>query len=298
MTADEHVGRPGRAVTGAAFDTGRRVFGEAGRTVFGVAAEAYDAGRPGYHPALVGQVLDYAGPAERTAVEVGAGTGKATVLFAEAGVAVTCLEPDARMADVLRRNTAAYPAVGIEVSSFEDWQPGDRRFGMLLAATSWHWVDRSRGWDLVEGALTPDGVVAFFWNPQGVLDPELHAELASVDARHGVADSPHSHPASAYGPAAGDWSEAHWPATDRHRFRDVREVRLREEVRYDTERYLMFLDSVSTYRLLPDDRRDRALADTADLLNRRGGGISMLHVTDLFLGRPAPRRVTPASRGE
>jgi SAM-dependent methyltransferase len=263
---------------------------ERGRTVFGAAAEAYDAGRPGYHPGLVTEVLRYAGPSAGTAVEVGAGTGKATVLFAAAGVAVTCVEPDARMAEVLRRNTSRYPGTAIEVSSFEDWRPGDRRFAMLLAATSWHWVDPARGWELVAGALAPAGVVALFWNPQGVIDDGLHADLARVDARHGISDAPHARPASAYGP------EPEWPAAGSRsdgRFHDLREVRLRQETRYDTDRYLNFLDSVSTYRLLPADRRGRVLAETADVLDRHGGGVTMLHLTDLFLARRSPLR--PAS---
>jgi hypothetical protein len=271
---------------------------EHGRTVFGAAAEAYDAGRPGYHPDLVPEVLRYAGSFAATAVEVGAGTGKATVLFAGARVALTCVEPDARMADVLRRNTARFPAVSVEVSPFEDWEPGDRRFGMLLAATSWHWVDPARGWDLVTGALAPEGIVALFWNPQGVLDEDLQAELARVDARHGVADSPHAEPASDYGRGPGDWTEPEWPAAscrDDGRFEDLRELRLRQETHYDTDRYLKFLDSVSTYRRLPDDRRHRALAETARVLDRWGGGIDMLHVTDLFLARRTS--VRPASPG-
>jgi hypothetical protein len=201
------------------------------------------------------------------------------------------------MAEVLRRNTVGHPGVEIEVTSFEAWTPGERRFGMTLAATSWHWVDRSRGWDLIVDTLTPDGVVALFWNPQGVLDPDLHTALARIDARHGILDSPHSPPASAYGPSPGDWGEEHWPAPDRRRFGDFREIRLREETWYDTDRYLKFLDSVSTYRLLPNDDRNRALAETAGLLDRRGGGIDMLHLTDLFLARRTPAAASaPATR--
>lgn len=55
-------------------------------------------------------MLAYAGldGADRGApvLEVGAGTGKATLALAERGLAVTCLEPDPRMAAVLRSNAA------------------------------------------------------------------------------------------------------------------------------------------------------------------------------------------------
>ena len=51
---------------------------------FGSVAAAYERFRPGYPDALVDQVLTYAGRPVRTALEIGAGTGKATRAFAGA----------------------------------------------------------------------------------------------------------------------------------------------------------------------------------------------------------------------
>lgn len=257
--------------------------------VFGEVAEVYDATRPGYPDGLFEDVLAYAGLGGRAAVEVGAGTGKATVPFAARGVPLVCVEPDPRMAEVLRRNTAAYPGVRVEVGGFEEWEPAGRRFGLLYAATCWHWIDPRRRWDLVHRVLEPGGAVALFWNPQGLLDPALHAELAEVDRRHGVPASPHGVPAAAYGDAPGCWGDDDgWPEAECRadgRFTDLRPVRHREETRYGTERYIGFLSSISAYRVLPEDRREAALADTARVLDAHGGGIDMLHVSDLLLAR-------------
>lgn len=100
------------------------------------------------------------------------------------------------MAEVLRRNTATYSNVSIAVCDFEQWQPGDRRFGLLLAATCGHWLSPDRRWTLAHAVLAPGGAVALLWNPHGILDSQLHAEL---DRRHGVVDAPHSDPVAAYG---------------------------------------------------------------------------------------------------
>lgn len=254
---------------------------------FGEVAEEYDAARPGYAAALVTEVLDYAALGDRAAVEVGAGTGKASVPFAARGIPLVCVEPDPRMTAVLRRNTAAYPRVQVEVGGFEEWDPRGRRFGLLLAATCWHWLDPDRRWDLVHAALGPGGAVALFWNPLGVLDGGLHEELAEVDRRHDIADSPHAMLASAYGEQRGG-EEDGWPEGECRRdgrFTDLRAVRFRQEARYETGRYLAFLSSVSVYRVLPDDRREQILAETGRVLDARGGGIGMLHVSDLFLAR-------------
>jgi SAM-dependent methyltransferase len=253
------------------------------QNVFGSAAASYDAARPGYHDDLVGAVLRYAGPSHRTAVEVGAGTGKATVRFAAAGVEMVCVEPDPKMADVLRANVAGLANVGVEVCAFEDWSPGDRRFDILLAATSWHWVDPVRRWALAADALKPDGVVALFWNPLGVVDPAVHADLARLNPRD-------TDLASDFGPDAGDWDDryAMWPAAELEkdpRFRDVRTVRFREEVIYETADYVKLLDSTSTYRRLAPADRESALAAIAQVVQSHGGTIKLALITDLCLAR-------------
>ncbi|WP_053646389.1 class I SAM-dependent methyltransferase [Streptomyces sp. XY431] len=261
------------------------------RQVFGSVAEIYDTARPGYPDILVSTVLDYADLGDRPALEAGAGTGKATVPFAAAlNSPLTCVEPDARMAEVLRRNTAAHPHVRIEVSNFEDWQPGDTRFGLLLAATSWHWIDPARRWDLAHDLLAPGGTVALFWNPLGVHDPDLHAALAEVDRRYGLTHTPHAVLASSFGETPGHWPDmlGHWPAVDcaqDDRFTDLRSLRFREDSHFATDHYLDYLSSISLYVALPAERRAQALADTAAVLDAHGGRIDVTHLHDLFLAR-------------
>ncbi|MFD6423476.1 class I SAM-dependent methyltransferase [Streptomyces sp. NPDC060198] len=269
-------------------DTGRAA---PRRTVFGEVAEAYDDGRPGYAEELVTEVLEYAALGDRAALEVGAGTGKATGLFAARGVPVVCVEPDARMAEVLRRNTATYPHVEVVAGDFEAWSPGGRDFGLLYAATSWHWVDPVRRWDLAHSALGPGGTLALFWNPVAAIDPELFAALRDIDRRHGVEEPPHDALASRYGEEAGTVDGQvgpGWPVDEIRRdgrFTDLRTVRYRHNLRYDTARYLDFLASVSAYRVLPERHLRQLLLETGRLLDARGGAIDMLGINDLVLAR-------------
>ncbi|MER7704689.1 class I SAM-dependent methyltransferase [Kitasatospora sp. NPDC097605] len=259
--------------------------------VFGGVAETYDAARAGYPDALVSAVLGYAALGDRPALEAGAGTGKATVPFAAAlTTPLTCVEPDARMAEVLRRNTSPYPHVTIDVSPFEDFRPGDTRYGLFFSATAWHWFDPDRRWDLVHDALAPGGAVALFWNPVGVRDPGLHAALAEVDRRHGLTGTPHAELASSYGDTPGQWPGmlGHWPALDcEHdaRFTDLRSLRFREDTDYDTAHYLDYLSSISRYATLPPHHRTQVLADTAAALTAHGGRLPVTRHHDLFLAR-------------
>src|SRR6516164_10814578 len=109
-----------------------RMLGMSGRALsFGVRAQAYERFRLGYPAALADMVMTYAGQPVRTALEIGAGTGKATRLFAERGITVTATEPDAAMLAELRKNV---PANVITVrAGFEDLRPAET-YGLVYAA--------------------------------------------------------------------------------------------------------------------------------------------------------------------
>ena len=74
------------------------------RLVFGEVAELYDRHRPAYPGVVVDDLIGLAalGPGALV-LEVGAGTGKATAMFAQRGIRVLAVEPSAEMAVVARR---------------------------------------------------------------------------------------------------------------------------------------------------------------------------------------------------
>jgi SAM-dependent methyltransferase len=260
--------------------------GERG-VVFGEAVDLYDAVRPGYPAALVDDVLAAAPPGP--AVEVGAGTGKATVAFAARGLVVTCVEPDPRMAAALRRNVAGQPGVRVVVDTFERWRP-DRPYALLYSAQAWHWVDERRRTALAAAALAPGGTLALFWNTFLLADPALHAALADVDARHGmdVEHMPHGRLATEHAPEISDDFAAEWPTlglAGDDRFTDLRSRRYRRTLRWPTAQYVQLLTTTSHYRIVAPERRDAALADVAAAVDAHGGTMTVVADTDLALAR-------------
>src|ERR1700709_1053968 len=109
----------------------------------GTSAESYERFRLGYPDQVVDRTLAYAVSHVRRAVEVAAGTGKATRAFASRGVHVTALEADSDMFTVLCRETVGMPGEAV-LSSFEkyDGPPVD----LLYAAASWDWTDPLHSW--------------------------------------------------------------------------------------------------------------------------------------------------------
>jgi SAM-dependent methyltransferase len=142
-------------------------------TQFGEVADLYDEVRPDLPASLAEHVLSYAGPVT-SAVEVGAGTGKATILFARRGFPITCVEPDARMAAILRQRV---PEVAIETTKFEDWQPPAGGVSLIYAALSWHWLTPVVRAQQAESALAPGATLALIGALSTYADPQLKAEM-------------------------------------------------------------------------------------------------------------------------
>lgn len=251
--------------------------------VFGELAEDYHRIRPGYPAELVTDLLALAGPGP--VLEVGAGTGKATAAFVAHGADLTCLEPDARMAAVLRRTV---PGVPIVESTFEDWTP-DRAYGLLISAQAWHWVDAGRRTRLAFDALAPGGLFAPFWNAFLVSDEQLHAELTAVDTRHGLASdgqTPHSLLLGSILDEPRPFA-VEWPTLSEvpEIFSEARTLRYRSARTYTSAEYRDHLASNSIYRMLDDEPRERVLDDTIAVIDAHGGTIGFTVFTDAAVAR-------------
>ncbi|GHI40692.1 class I SAM-dependent methyltransferase [Streptomyces violascens] len=255
------------------------------RRTFGDDAEEYDAFRPGYPAQLVDDVLDFAGLDDGVpAVEVGAGTGKATRAFGQSGLPVTCVEPDARMARVLRHHCGGLPHVTVEIAEFETWRPA-RRYGLLYCAQAWHWVDPAVRWARAKDALSPGGAIALFWNHWFLESDELTAELTTAHARHGIEIPEHTILDPRPGPARYGADARQWRDMVAAGFVDP-DHRMYESVHDRSPSALVgLLASYSGYRVLPPRARERIFADMAHTVAEQGGSVRVKVKTSLFLGR-------------
>src|SRR4051794_16075937 len=170
------------------------------RDTFDEAPELYDRVRPDYPEAVFEDLTTLAGlrPGSRV-LELGCGTGQATVPLATRGFEVVAIELGAGLADVARRNLAAFPRVDIVNAAFEEWPLPPVSFDAAVAATSFHWLDAEVRLAKVADALRSGGALVviathhvaggdgpFFAEVQCcVLSYSGHRALAS-DARDGL----------------------------------------------------------------------------------------------------------------
>ena len=255
------------------------------RLVFGEVADLYDRHRPSYPTALVDDLLaESAIPEGGRALEVGAGTGKATELFAARGAAVLAVEPSPAMAAVGRARCAAYAGVAFVESDFEALDLHGEAFPLLYAAQAWHWVDPAVRYQRARAALTEGGLLAVFWNRPAWGQSELRAALSAAYRRHAPGMDPNSpmHPDNPAPEGDDDWP-AEIVAVAELAAPQVRFYRWTED--YSADDYAALMITLSQFQTLAADRRARLLDAIRAAIGDHGGTLSLPLVTRLHTAR-------------
>ena len=240
------------------------------RTVFGEVAAQYDAIRPSYPDELFDTVMRlgdlHAGDA---ALEIGAGTGKATLPFLARGLQVHCLEPSAGMAAFLRTKVN-----DVEETDFESWTVSPVR--LVFAAQAWHWVKGDDRYNKLAAAIEPDGAVALFWN-QGRPHPEPFVFDNDAAYERFV---PGFNAAIEHGL---DWvreeidASGHFTPCAVHTFT--------WETNYTRAEWLAQLATNSNHRMIPEPTRTELHNAVGDAIDKHGGVLPVVYDTMLFFAR-------------
>ncbi len=131
------------------------------RARFDSVADLYDRVRPHYPPALFRDLAELAGVGRDTRLlEIGCGTGQATVPLAELGADVLAIDLGPRMAAKAAAKLAAFESARVLVADFDTWQPQVSHFDVIFSATAFHWLDAATRMDRTADLLLPGGKLA------------------------------------------------------------------------------------------------------------------------------------------
>jgi SAM-dependent methyltransferase len=232
-------------------------------------ADEYDRFRPGYPDALFETIARrLALPRRPLVVDLGAGTGRASLAMASLGWRVTAVEPGKAMLELLRVRAsdeglllstmqADAEATGLDPSSVD----------LVTAAQSFHWFAREAALAEIGRILRPGGGLALFWN---VRDEERAPFLADY------ADLLKRSAESADDPGIGRY-EAEGRETTRRAleaapgFEPPELVQLHQEVLMTDEEFVGMAFTASYVRAaMSPERQDRFRLDLAALLGRHG----------------------------
>jgi SAM-dependent methyltransferase len=249
------------------------------RFTFDPIASIYRAARPDYPEALIDDVVSYADlkPNDKI-LEVGCGTGQATMSFAKRGFPILATDPGSEMLRGARERLASFGNVEFLKTTFEAF-PNQGAFRLIVAAQSWHWVSPEVRFAKAADVLSPDGSLAVFGHvPVGLPAPLLDQFKEVYLRRTGKWGPP---PEAWYlpnGPLKGWFEES-------GKFEPVQQKSYPWKCQHTTSSYTDFLRTRSDHRMLESAKREELLGEIADAVDDYGGQFDVDYETCLYIAR-------------
>ena len=251
------------------------------RFAFNEIAALYDRARPGYPAAVFDDIAAAAALAPGDAVlDVGCGSGQATIGFARRGLAVTALDPGADLLALARRRLAGFDNVAFVRSMFETASLPLALFKAIASAQAWHWVAPDAGYAKAAELLAPAGMLAVCGNvPLGVAPP-LDADLAEV-YRTALGAPLGPPPETWYTPGGA----LPLLVARSGRFEPAAHKSYVWSQPHTAKSFTDFLRTRTDHRRLPEPAREKLLTALADAIEKHGGGMELRFETHLHLAR-------------
>jgi SAM-dependent methyltransferase len=202
-------------------------------------------------------------------LEIGPGTGQATMPLAERGCQVVAVELGADLAAVARRNLARFPQVQVITAGFEDWPLPAEPFDVVVAATAFHWIDPAVRVTKAADALRPGGVLATIATHHIAGGDQAFFVQAQACYERWDPDTP---PGGARLPTAAEVPTASDELDRSGRFGPVEFRRYEWEQSYSTAGYLDVLRTYSGHRAMEPTAQANLLGCLADLIDTGYGG--------------------------
>lgn len=251
-------------------------------------ADEYDRFRPGYPDEVFTTIATRLTlPRLPLVVDLGAGTGRASLAMAALGWRVTAVEPGRPMLELLRARAtddgllistiqADAEATGLDPTSVD----------LVTAAQAFHWFANEAAMAEITRIVRPGGGMALFWNVRDAERSPFLADYAELLKRS--AESADDPGIGRY--EAGGRDETRQALEAAHGFEAPVLIQLHQDVEMTDEQFVGMAFTASYVRAaMSPERQDRFRADLVELLARHGlsGGkpFPVPYRVDLWIAR-------------
>jgi ubiquinone/menaquinone biosynthesis C-methylase UbiE len=250
-------------------------------TTFNNVYAEYDRWRPTYVSELYEDIMEYKeiNPSSKV-LEVGIGTGQATLPILEKGCSLTAIELGDKLAEYTKQKFSNYNNLSIENIAFQDYQCPPNSYDMIYSASAFHWIPEELGYKKVYEMLRSGGIFARFANhPYKDKGKEaMHIDMQEVYSEY--------MPAATLSP---EYSEKQCKEradiSKKYGFVDV-EYKLYHRTRtFTSQEYIYLLGTYSDHIAIEETKRKVFFNKIKNVIDSYGGKITIYDTIDLQLAR-------------
>lgn len=244
------------------------------RATFDEDAERYDTFRPRYRAALFNKLIADTGiTTDSTLLEIGPGTGQATLPMAQTGAKITGIELGAELTAKAKRALHKYPNVNIMTGSFEEIGLPPSSFDLIYSATAFHWIDDAYKFTKTAKLLKPHGFLAII-HTEHVSDEKGDAFHKACQPIYDTYWPPKPNDAP---PQLPTLCSLKVPYIDENLFKIMSFTVFPEVKTYSAADYAGLLSTYSPTITLPPAERKAFLNDIEKLINEQSNGTVEKH---------------------
>lgn len=260
------------------------------RTHFDEIVVNYDNARWEYPPELFADIFKYNKvSSKKNALEIGIGTGKATVPFLSAGYNITGVELSQNMAEFVKDKYKEYNNFDIKVSAFEDIELNENSYDLIYAASAFHWVKAEIGCPKAFRLLKNGGTFALFRNNL-VNGNEPFEEAEALYEKYYLSVYPAnklSSPKTRAG-LSSPFGINHgygFNNMEQYGFVDVIMEFYEVTFSYSAEKYIALLETMADHRSLPESNKSALYNGLREIIEKHGGYCKQDYIFQLYMGR-------------
>ncbi|MBU3192333.1 class I SAM-dependent methyltransferase [Clostridium bowmanii] len=153
------------------------------RLTFNEDESNYDKWRPTYVNELFDEIIRYSCISEtKQALEIGIGTGQATLPILETKCKLTAIEIGENLTEYSKVKFVSFNNFEVVNIDFESFCAESNTFDLIYSATAFHWIPEEVSYTKVFDLLKSGGVLALFWNHPFVsrTDDLLHLKIQKI----------------------------------------------------------------------------------------------------------------------
>ena len=148
------------------------------RKIFDTIPEEFDKWRPRYCDELFIDLIEHSNlKPNKTALEIGPGTGQATEPILKTGCSYLAIELGENLAEFMKNKFNPYDNFRLVNADFETYDFGREKFDLVYSAAAFQWIKEEIGYPKVYDILNSGGTFAHFGTG---MDPKMNEEAVYV----------------------------------------------------------------------------------------------------------------------